>query len=147
MPKAKSVTIYVTLIVVPVLIGGLLSLMCIQEPKGAIFLVLGVFAGIILFVSLGCLDLVSWLVSVITKRRPSSGDEQHEWNQFRLPTVLVFIALCSFACSWLIAKKNQARRERELAIAIQESSGYVEWCEDFWWRTPLAPNGFFGFWC
>jgi hypothetical protein len=75
MPKANSVTIYIMLIVVPVLIGELLSCMSIQEPKGSLFLVLGVLAGIILFVSLGCLDLVRWLVSVITKPKPSSATD------------------------------------------------------------------------
>ena len=47
------------------------------------------------------------------------------WYQYSLRTLLLFMVLCAFACSWFAVKMQQARRQREAVKAIEEASGIV----------------------
>ncbi len=69
---------YIVLFVAPMLIGVLFD-----EGKGGIVLILGVLVGLILFFSLGSLDLLRWLVSVNTKHKRSPTTGSASWHLIR----------------------------------------------------------------
>jgi hypothetical protein len=50
---------------------------------------------------------------------------KRRWFQYSLRTLLVFVTLCAFACSWLAVKLQQARRQWEAVDAIQRLGGGV----------------------
>ncbi|MGA2031281.1 MAG: hypothetical protein ABSG68_03405 [Thermoguttaceae bacterium] len=67
------------------------------------------------------------------------------WFQFSLRTLLVFVTLCAFACSWLAVKLQQAKRQREAAAAVEKLGGQVEWSEPsgpLWLRRLLGDDLF-----
>ena len=57
----------------------------------------------------------------------TSPNSELRWFQFRLRTLLVFVTLCAILCSWLAVKKQQAKREREAAAAIEKLGADVSW--------------------
>ena len=59
------------------------------------------------------------------------------WYQFSLRTLLVFVTLCAFACSWLAVKMKQAKRQHEAVEAIKELGGSVQYD----WQLDANGNG------
>jgi hypothetical protein len=57
----------------------------------------------------------------------AAAKPKHRWFQYSLRTLLVFVTLCAFACSWLAVKMRQAERQREAATAIEKLGGDIEW--------------------
>ena len=49
------------------------------------------------------------------------------WYQFSLRTLMVFVTLCAFACSWLAVKMRQAKLQQEAAAAIVKLGGTVKY--------------------
>jgi hypothetical protein len=46
---------------------------------------------------------------------PVSGEKPRKrklrWNQFSLRSLLIFVTVFAFACSWLSVKRQQAKRQ------------------------------------
>ena len=49
------------------------------------------------------------------------------WFQYRWRMLLVVVTLCTMPCSWLGVKIRQAKREHEVAVAIEKMRGFVGW--------------------
>jgi hypothetical protein len=49
------------------------------------------------------------------------------WYQFSLRTLLIFVTVFAFACSWFAVKMGQAKRQREAVNAIQKVGGTVHY--------------------
>lgn len=47
------------------------------------------------------------------------------WYQYSLRSLLIFVTLFAFACSWLAVKKRQAKRQKEAVEIIQMVGGNV----------------------
>jgi hypothetical protein len=56
---------------------------------------------------------------------------KRRWFQYSLRTLLIMVTLSGFGCSWLAVKMQQARREHEVAAAVQKTvaagSSVVRW--------------------
>ena len=81
------------------------------------------------------------------------------WYQYSLRTLLIFITLFAFACSWFAVKLKQARRQREAVEAILKAGGevnyetpiaekpgfysYAKYSPRSWWLRKLLGNDFF----
>ena len=62
------------------------------------------------------------------------------WFQFSLRTLLVFVTLCAFACSWLAVKMKQAERQRKAVEAIRKLGGTVLYDGQLDAKGDFVPN-------
>jgi internalin A len=54
-----------------------------------------------------------------------AAQPKRRWYQYSLRSLLIFVTLCAFACSWFAVKMRQARRQREAVAAIRIAGGKV----------------------
>ncbi len=80
----------------------------LNDHKGWSVLLAAAVVGVILIL------LPAWMLAALLVRRRV---------QFGLPTVLVFVALCAVACSWLGVRIKQSRRQGELVGRIKKITG------------------------
>jgi hypothetical protein len=67
------------------------------------------------------------------------------WFQYSLRTLFLLMLLVSIGMSWVAVKKQQGRREREVAAAIEKMGGYVAWSplsQPQWLRRLLGDDFF-----
>jgi len=66
--------------------------------------------------------------------QPTAPKPKLRWFQYSLRTLLVVVTLFAIPCSWLAVKRQQARREREIATEIEKMGGTM-----ILWSEPSAP--------
>ncbi len=67
----------------------------------------------------------------MTTDQPANSKSKRLWHQYSLRTLLVFVTLFAFACSWLGVKLQQAKRQKEVVEAILKAGGIVSYDYQF----------------
>ncbi len=62
--------------------------------------------------------------AAVPESEPKPPRYKLRWYQYSLRSLLIFVTLCAFACSWFAVKRQQAERQRRAIDALHQLDDY-----------------------